>query len=71
MTTISEGRLRRAAKKRGLRLTKSRWRRDSLDNFGSWMIVDVSTNFIVNGSRFDLSDEDVAEYLGLTESSHG
>jgi hypothetical protein len=41
---------------------KSRWRVDTLDNFGEFMLIDPSGNFVVAGSRFDLSAEAVIEY---------
>jgi hypothetical protein len=59
---ISDSAARRAAKRVGLVARKSRWRRDSIDNDGGFMIVDPYTNFVVCGSRFDLTADDVAEY---------
>jgi hypothetical protein len=53
---------RRAAAKVGLKATKSRWRRDSIDNYGNFMLVDPMKNYIVAGQRFDMSAEDVIEY---------
>jgi hypothetical protein len=65
MTAINEKtldqRARRAAKRCGLYATKSRWRRDSIDNYGGFALVD-ERNYIVAGERFDLSAEDVIDY---------
>ena len=57
-----EARLRRLARRGGYSLHKSRagW---SLDNFGEFMIVDDDINTIVAGERFDLSLDDVEEWL--------
>jgi hypothetical protein len=53
-----EARARRVAKRVGLMATKSLWRRDSIDNFGGFILH----NWIVAGSRFVLSAENVLEY---------
>ena len=60
--TALEHRARRAARRIGLSATKSRWRANSIDNFGGFMLVDPERNYIVSGSRYDLSAEDVFEY---------
>jgi hypothetical protein len=54
-----ESRARRAAKRIGLKARRSRWRRDSIDNLGGFMLVDPDRNMIVAGSRYDLTPEDV------------
>jgi hypothetical protein len=59
---LLEQRARRAARRVGLLAKKSRWRVDTLDNFGEFMLIDPSGNFVVAGSRFDLSAEAVIEY---------
>jgi hypothetical protein len=56
-----EDRARRAAKRVGLRARKSR-SHPSLDNEGYFMLVDPDRNWVVAGSRFELSAEDVLEY---------
>ena len=56
-----EARLRRLARSGGYSLRKSR-RGYSIDNLGGYMIVD-DRNFIVDGPRFDLSLDDVEEWL--------
>jgi hypothetical protein len=62
--TISEAldaRARRAAQRVGLVAKKSRWRLGSIDNYGEFMLVDPYINAVVDGSRFDLSAEEVIE----------
>ena len=58
-----EARARRAARAAGYVAKKSRWRVGSVDNYGHFMIVDPSTNFVVNGFRFDMIAEEVIEYF--------
>jgi hypothetical protein len=41
---------------------KSTWRRNSVDNYGKFQLVDVYCNRIEAGERFDMSAEDVLEY---------
>lgn len=55
-------RARRAARRAGLIARKSRWRRDLIDNYGEYMIIDPNTNFAVQGFRFDMSAEEVIEW---------
>jgi hypothetical protein len=50
-----EARARCAAKRVGLIAAKSRWRRDSCDNLGGFQLVDAYRNYVVNGSRYDLT----------------
>ena len=54
-----EARARRAAARAGYVACKSRWRRDSLDNLGGFMLIDPSTNAPVRGFRYDLDAQDV------------
>lgn len=54
-------RARRAAKRVGLSATKSRWRCDSIDNHGGFMLVDPYRNAVVDGARFDLTAQDVLD----------
>ena len=66
MTTTPEKRLeaqaRRLARRAGYIARKSNWRRDSIDNFGGFMLVDVETGGAIAGSRFDLTAEAVIEW---------
>ena len=56
-----ETRARRAAKRTGFCAEKSRWRRDTIDNFGGFRLVDPWRNLVVYGVRFDLTAEEVIE----------
>jgi hypothetical protein len=62
-----EHRARRAARRTGLIARKSRRRANSLDNLGGFMLVDPMTNFVVDGSRYDLSAEYVIDYCSAVE----
>ena len=66
MNTLSSGRSTAARGEllsaRGLIARKSRWRRDTVDNHGEFMLVDAHTNNVVAGERFDMSAEEVIEY---------
>jgi hypothetical protein len=63
---------RRAAKRVGLAATKSRWRRDSIDNRGGFMLVNPFTNAVVEGARFDLSAQDVLDFCAASRwERHG
>ena len=57
-----DARARRAAKCVGLSARKSRWRRDSIDNFGDYMLIDLYGNYTVAGFRFDMTAEDVIAF---------
>jgi hypothetical protein len=61
-TVSSESKARRAAKKAGLIATKSRWRKDSVDNHGEFMLVEPSRNIAVAGWRYDMSADEVVEF---------
>lgn len=65
-TTIAnknqEQKLRRALNKHGYSLRRSR-KPISIDNMGEYMIVDIFSNSVAAGSRFDLSLTDVADWL--------
>ncbi len=65
--TALEQRARRAARKAGYMARKSRWRADSIDNYGGFMLVDPYTNCVVNGARYDMSAEDVIDWCQDTE----
>ena len=57
---IMDGKARRAAKKIGLDIKKSRGRM-SMDNFGDYMLRDPYRNWIIMGEKFDLTAEDIIE----------
>jgi len=67
---VLDFRARRAARRAGLVARKSRWHRDSIDNFGGYMLVDPYTNFIVVGSRSDMSAEEFLEHSSITTPSN-
>jgi hypothetical protein len=54
-----DARARRAAKRIGLIVRKSRWRAGSTDNFGEFMLIEPERNVIVGGERFNMSAEEV------------
>jgi len=56
-----DSRARRAAKRAGLMARKTRWRSNSIDNHGSFMLIDPRCNAIIAGERFNLSPDDVRE----------
>jgi hypothetical protein len=60
-----ESRVRSLARRRGYVVRKSRqWKHvPNLDNFGDYMLCDARTNFVVLGSRFDATLEDIDAYL--------
>ena len=58
-----EQRLCRTLRKLGYELHKSRKRNWSCDDQCGYMIIDTSTNGVVNGTLFDLSLDDVSEWV--------
>jgi hypothetical protein len=74
MTTASamDSRARRTAGRAGLKATKTRWRRDTLDNFGEFRLHDTTVNCVVAGDRYDLTAEDVIAFCSeLTGTAGG
>jgi hypothetical protein len=64
----SEGQARRAAKRVGLVARKLRWRRDSIDNYGQFQLVDPSFgNIVVEGERYNISADDVVAFCNAME----
>ncbi len=61
-------RLRHKLNKLGYTMMKMNCRRDSIDNFGSYAIIDTEYNAIVRGTRFDLDLDDVEEFISDEES---
>ncbi len=53
---------RRAARRVGLIARKSRWRAGTTDNYGGFALIDPQRNWVVLGTRFELSAEDVLDY---------
>lgn len=58
-----ENRLRREAKKNGLRLHKSRVRYPNYFNRGGYMLVDTFRDIVVGGDRYNMTLDDVESYL--------
>jgi len=64
---VRENRLRRAAKRQGLDIKKSRMRDPRAIGYGKWMIIDPKTNTAVAGTaatgRPEFSVDDVEDWL--------
>ena len=58
----TEAQIRHEAAKQGYALQKSR-SRYSVNNLGGYRLLDLTTNFVVAGERFDLLSEDVEKFL--------
>ena len=58
----SETALRKRALRRGYRLVKSR-QRESLDNLGDFMLLDLHGNFPVAGFRYSADLAEIEEFL--------
>lgn len=58
-----ESRVRRALASMGLALRKSRQRHISAYNYSGYQVVDPDTNCVVDGARFDLTLEQIADVL--------
>jgi hypothetical protein len=65
---VPENRIRRWASRLGLQLMRSRAKRWSVDDHGQYRLVDVSTNAIVMGERFDCELGEIEGYLEATEA---
>lgn len=59
----NEQRVRRIARRQGYELHRDRAGVWSFNHQGGWRIVDAKRNWLVAGERFDLSLEDVDEWL--------
>ncbi len=62
-TKAQESRIRRALRRKGYLLGKSRDRTIHADNLGEYMVVNADTNMVVTGSRFDASLDDIGEMM--------
>ncbi len=60
---VRENYLRRWAKRLDLVLRKSKARQWSLHNQQGYILIDPATNAVVSGGDFDLSLDEVQEYL--------
>lgn len=63
-----EARARRAARRVGYLVRKSRQRTNvpNLHNLGGYMLIDAERNWVVQGSDFELSAQDVIEFCERT-----
>ena len=70
MATASalDSRARRAAKRVGLNATKTRWRRETIDNKGGFQVVDPYRNRVIAGDRYDMTAENVIAYCSVLPS---
>lgn len=59
----TEQRLRRALRKSGYALRKSRRQQWSYENQCGYMIVDTCLNAVISGAHYDLSLDDVADWV--------
>lgn len=71
MTKREIDRLRRLAKKHGFRFFKSTWRKDSPDNLGGYQLLDISSNTVIDGDRFNMTAEDVERRLTALTKNGG
>jgi hypothetical protein len=63
-----DARARRAARRVGLKAIKTRWRANSIDNYGGFSIIDPNRNLIVASEKFTMSADEVIDYCeGLNE----
>jgi hypothetical protein len=60
---VRENRLRRIAERQGYVLKKSRARQWNVNDLQGYMIVDAQYNVVAAGSRFELSLDDVEQFL--------
>jgi hypothetical protein len=58
-----EQRARRAAKRAGWSAKKSRWRADSPDNHGGFMVVEGRPNLCLAGSRYEMSAQVALDFV--------
>lgn len=58
-----EQRLRRALKKEGYTLQKSRKQNVDYNNMGQYMVIDSNTNSCAGGGRYEWSLDDVERFI--------
>jgi len=64
---VRENRLRRQARRQGLLLHKSRAQKTNIDDYGGYMIISARLNSIEAGQKFDLSLDQVEQFLNEDE----
>ena len=55
--------VRRRLKILGYRLVKSRVKKININNHGGYMIIEISSNTVISGSKYELTLEDVMRFL--------
>ena len=63
ISTVEENRLRRQAKRLSLIIKKSRGKKWKYDNQLGYMILDIQYNAVIAGDKFDLTFDEVEEWL--------
>lgn len=58
-----ESMFRRHLKKHGIRIEKSRIRNPNINNYGHYMLIDIYKNSVVEGLRYEMTLDDIEEYL--------
>ncbi len=66
---VLENFYRRKAKRLGLGLKKSRSKLINLDDFGEYMLIDLNTNTVVYGVKYDLNLKEVGAWLDEYETN--
>lgn len=61
-----EARARKVARSIGLVARKSRWRANTTDNYGKFMLIEPLSNQVIGGERFDLSAQAVMDYCTIS-----
>ena len=59
----NEDRVHRIARRQGHALTRTRRESGPSNHQGGWQIVDAERNWLIAGERFDLSLDDVEQWL--------
>jgi hypothetical protein len=63
MKTMNADQVRRRLKILGYRLVKSRVKKININNHGGYMIIEISSNTVISGSKYELTLEDVKRFL--------
>lgn len=69
MTQPSISNLKKRAKAAGIRFNKSRSRNITADNLGEYQVIDIAGNYVIRGSRFDCSLDEVAVLIAEMEAA--
>jgi len=64
---VRENRLRRWAKRLGVRIQKSRAKLFSVDDHGGYRLIDVGSNGVIDGSRVEMDIDGVEAALESME----